>query len=153
MLNFKDYVRKKLSHDLNMSRVSAIWVSKKFGKESTNFEDSWYAKESTEVARLTSDNVKLAPGISLCPFCMWQSCNYLCFVCNEILHTNETKLKFNENISFIRNTTIWQFLSRLSTNFTDNPRIYNLLRDCSDKRMVLLSNYDDYHNKHTYIPV
>jgi hypothetical protein len=26
------------------------------------------------------------------------------------------------NISFMHYTTIWQFLSRLSPNFTDNPR-------------------------------
>jgi hypothetical protein len=64
MLNFKDYVRKKNSHNLNLSGVCAIWVSqilknkKKVGKESTNCEDSLYVKELTEVARLTSDNVK-----------------------------------------------------------------------------------------------
>jgi hypothetical protein len=28
MLNFKDYSRKKLSHDLNMSRAFALWVSR-----------------------------------------------------------------------------------------------------------------------------
>jgi hypothetical protein len=47
----------------------------------------------------------------------------LCFVCDENWHTSETKHKFNKNISFIYYTTIWQILLRLSTNFTDNPRM------------------------------
>jgi hypothetical protein len=52
--------------------------------------------------------------------------NYLCFVCDENLHTNGTKLKFSRNISFIHYTTIWQFLSRLSTNFMDSRQVLYL---------------------------
>ena len=48
----------------------------------------------------------------------------MCFVCNENLHINKIKHEFNENGSFIYFINVCQFLSRLSTNFTDNPRIY-----------------------------
>ena len=60
----------------------------------------------------------------------------MCFVCDENLHINKMKHVFNESVSFTNFIKVCQVLSRLSTNFTDNPRTGIIIQSLNEKRPV-----------------
>jgi hypothetical protein len=109
------------------------------------------------VARLKSDNIKNSfqcSGYKFVSFCMWQSYNYLCFVFDENLHTNETKLKFNDNISFIH--LIYHYLAvfiKVDHELYGQPsyiKVMNVHKDSVTPATTISSDQEQHGHNYFY---